>query len=270
MYLYDELELTKLNSMTKYPSIMTYHVLDKQGALTEDRNVVFDPDEEIILTEKIDGTNARIIFAFDVELDDWRYLIGSREQLLYAEGDLLGDPMMDIAKIVKPVAQELKSRYYRGMKTDLGPTVYYGEVYGGKIQAGGNYSSNKNHLGFRFFDCATIPSEVEEHLIKCTGQEIALWRDQGGQQFDSELFLAELNELESANLTPRIKGTLGSNFPVTLLDTYNWLYDTLPHSLAKLDESAGGHPEGIVVRNHDRSKIAKIRYHDYKKALKIK
>lgn len=51
--------LSYLNSMTKYPSIPTYHKLNEKGILTAERNVIFD--EPVFATEKIDGTNARIL-----------------------------------------------------------------------------------------------------------------------------------------------------------------------------------------------------------------
>lgn len=52
-------DLQRLNSLTKYPSIPTYHTLDpKDGCLVAEA-VRFDGD--VIATEKIDGTNARLI-----------------------------------------------------------------------------------------------------------------------------------------------------------------------------------------------------------------
>src|ERR1051326_571600 len=55
--------LARLNSATQYPSILTYHALGERGRLTEDRTTDFstvNPDD-VEVTEKIDGTNARII-----------------------------------------------------------------------------------------------------------------------------------------------------------------------------------------------------------------
>jgi hypothetical protein len=56
-------ELRKLNSATQYPSILTYHVLGQRGRLTEARTADFRDEArtDVIVTEKIDGTNARII-----------------------------------------------------------------------------------------------------------------------------------------------------------------------------------------------------------------
>ena len=64
-------DLRLLNSLTKYPSIPTYHTLDpRDGGLT-DPATVFSGD--VIATEKVDGTNSRLVL-----LPDGSYLIGSR------------------------------------------------------------------------------------------------------------------------------------------------------------------------------------------------
>ncbi len=71
--------------MTKYPSIPTYHALDPRNGGLLDETVPFTGT--VLATEKVDGTNARI-----VQLPDGGYLLGSREELLYAKGDLIGNP----------------------------------------------------------------------------------------------------------------------------------------------------------------------------------
>src|SRR5438034_7509139 len=54
------IDLGKLNSMTKYPSILTYHALGDKGVLQETVQIPFEG--RIIGTEKVDYTNARLIF----------------------------------------------------------------------------------------------------------------------------------------------------------------------------------------------------------------
>jgi hypothetical protein len=75
-----DLNLRRLNSATKYPSIPTYHRLGEKGRLQEDVLTPFplDPSTEYEITEKIDGTNTRIVLAPSSE----EYLIGSREEWL--------------------------------------------------------------------------------------------------------------------------------------------------------------------------------------------
>jgi hypothetical protein len=52
-------DLTALNSLTKYPSIPTYHTLDSGNGGLLDETVPFSG--EVIGSEKVDGTNSRII-----------------------------------------------------------------------------------------------------------------------------------------------------------------------------------------------------------------
>ena len=56
-------DLGKLNSMTKYPSILTYHTLGDKGVLRETVQVPFAG--RVLGTEKVDGTNCRLIFCPD-------------------------------------------------------------------------------------------------------------------------------------------------------------------------------------------------------------
>src|SRR5262245_22884963 len=93
-------DLAKLNSLTKYPSILTYHTLDpRNGGLLEEVTAFVGT---VIGTEKVDGTNSRVIC-----LPDGCYLLGSREELLYAKGDLIGNPSLGIVDGLKETAEGL-------------------------------------------------------------------------------------------------------------------------------------------------------------------
>ena len=74
-------DLQKLNSMTKYPSILTYHKLGERGRLLDEVQIPL-AGLTIYATEKIDGTNSRIIIC-----PDGTFIVGSREDLLWAQGD---------------------------------------------------------------------------------------------------------------------------------------------------------------------------------------
>lgn len=71
----------KINTLTKYPSILTLHKLGEKGRLTNELTTPVE-GEIMYATEKIDGTNVRII-CYGTE-----YLIGSREFILHHCGDL--------------------------------------------------------------------------------------------------------------------------------------------------------------------------------------
>lgn len=76
-----QVDLGKLNSMTKYPSILTYHALGDKGVLQDAVQIPFE--RRIIGTEKVDGTNTRLVFCPDQSV-----IVGSREDLLWERRDL--------------------------------------------------------------------------------------------------------------------------------------------------------------------------------------
>jgi hypothetical protein len=51
-------------------------------------------------------------------------------------------------------------------------------------------------------------------------------------------------------------------------EVLEWLRCTIPTSHCALDATGLGRPEGLVVRNADRSQIAKIRFEDYERHLR--
>ncbi len=235
------MELDKINSMTKYPSILTYHAMGAKGILKNEVQIPFD--EPALLTEKIDGVNGRIIV-----FPDGRYIIGSRDELLYAKGDLIGNPQLGIIETLKPVAERLASC------DEI--TVYYLEVYGGRAGNNSKQYSKKGTMGCRLFDVATIPDA--DTVLGMSVEKIASWRDHGGQKFWSE------NELDQLDLpkTPRL-GV--GEIPMGLEETYEWMKRVITVTQAPLDDSALGRPEGIVARTMDRSVITKLRFEDYER-----
>lgn len=94
-------DLRAINSLTKYPSILTYHALGDRGRVSDRVQVDFGTDP-VLVTEKIDGTNARIICR------DGDYLIGSREELLHARGDRVHNPAMGIVDAMRPIADRMR------------------------------------------------------------------------------------------------------------------------------------------------------------------
>ncbi len=246
-------DLRKLNSATQYPSIPTYHVLGQRGRLTEDRNADF-AGVEVLVTEKIDGTNARIIIpprSFGAPL------IGSRTELLHYVGDVISNPAQGI---VDAVAFEAP-----GMQHDLFELdtliVVFGEVYGGKASSGSKNYSPVGAVGFRVFDVAHIPMETLDWDV----ERVASWRDGGGQTF------ADADGLAAAIVTCDLDAvpTLSTTAPPSgVADTHAWLNATISETQARLDETGKGRPEGVVVRTADRSQIAKIRFEDYERTAK--
>ncbi|HJP76115.1 MAG TPA: RNA ligase family protein [Pseudonocardiaceae bacterium] len=246
-------DLTALNSLTKYPSIPTYHALDTANGGLLDETVPFTG--AVIGTEKVDGTNSRII-----SLPDGSYLLGSREELLYARGDLIGNPAQGIVAALRPFADALAP------VDDNEIRVHYVEVYGGKVTAASKQYTGERSVGYRLFDVAVIRDYAE--LMALPPQQLSGWRESGGQPYLSEKDLAAVAERDGLTLTPRLFTIDAAELPVELDKTRAFLAEQLPRTRSALDEGAGGSAEGIVLRTSDRSTVAKARFQDYDRSLK--
>ncbi len=242
-----DFDLRKLNSATKYPSIPTYHAMGERGLLL-DEHISFG-GQEFLATEKVDGTNSRIIL-----MPDGCYLIGSREELLHAKGDLIHNPALGIVDAIKDVAERIQSVF---STPDGIITTVHLETYGGKTTSNAKQYTSRREFGYRMFDL----SEVAVGDTKGELEQISRWREAGGQHFADEDRLFDFVTTAALELTPRI--TPDAELPTPIEATYKWLKRQIPRTLVALDEEAGGRPEGLVVRTRDRSTIAKIRLEDY-------
>lgn len=244
----------RLNSVTKYPSIPTFHTLGDKGVLKEEY-VLFEG--RVIGTEKVDGTNARIILATDGD-----YLIGSREELLYARGDRIGNPALGIVVALKATAERLSQTH----RPTANLTIFFVEVFGGKITKASSAYTGQGCVAFRLFDVATISNP--EEIAGWAPERISGWRESGGQNFLSVDELTSLAEALGLAVVPSVFDGDAVTLPQSLVETAAWLCQQLPSSLAALDSSASRQPEGVVLRTADRAVIAKARFEDYRRTLK--
>jgi hypothetical protein len=245
--------LRALNSMTKYPSIPTYHALDpSNGSLTDS---VTEFSGTVIGTEKVDGTNSRII-----TLPDGSYLIGSREELLYARGDLIGNPALGIVDALREVAEQLR------MPSGHAIHVHYLEVYGGKIGGQARQYSNGRDVAVRLFDIAVIDEHPE--ILGWPSERISGWREGGGQPYLPAIDLAHWAREDGLALVPHLFEMDAAELPVEVAKTHDWLAEHLPATRVAIAGAQPGRAEGIVLRAQDRSVIAKARFQDYERTLK--
>ena len=247
-----EYGIEKLNTLTKYPSILTYHVLGEKGSLRE--SLVEDKtfgNEKVYVTEKIDGTNCRIVFL------NGDYVIGSRENLLFAKGDRFGDPALNIVNTIKMFADRI-CRLYQFNDGKL--HVFYGETYGGNVtSASKQYTSDKTYA-FRLFDCTVMLDETIHDIMSADISQISSWREHNWDRFcnvDDVKFASNAIDVETV---PYIETIEGSAMPTTLKGMYDWLQQ---FSKTRAGINNNGMAEGVVVRNYDRSLIRKIRFEDY-------
>ncbi len=245
-----------LNSLTKYPSIPTYHALGKHRTLLPE--TIDFGGEPLYASEKIDGTNTRIIL-----LPKRKYVVGSREELLYAKGDFLFDNTLDIVDAAKDLAERLLEQWCKAVDKVEDVTkksckflkVYYLETYGGRMPESMNYTGSRK-VGHQLFDICNIDiGNLEMRIESMSG-----WRERGGQAYFSHTMLVNEAARLELPLAPRI---VIDAIPTDIKETYDWMSGVIPTSLAALDAEANQRPEGLVVRNHSRSKIAKLRFQDY-------
>jgi RNA ligase len=245
--------LARLNSATKYPSIETYHALDPADGKLFDQSPAHFWEGQVLLTEKVDGANGRVVVTPD---GDW--FIGSREELLYAKGDRIENPNLGIVPALLPLAPTLLgSRPYI--------RVYFLEVYGKGIGGAHKQYTRSGRTGYRLFDAAQLPLEI----LDGTREHISSWRQHGGQYFFSEEQLtATAASHGGIPLVPRLGTVDAAELPGTLAGMYEFLKERLPETRVALDEELTGRAEGIVLRDLDRTQIAKAKFRDYERALR--
>lgn len=241
----------KINTLTKYSSILTLHQLGEKGRLKNELTTPIQ-GEKMYATEKIDGTNARII-CYGSE-----YLIGAREFILHHSQDLY----FDNAQFIVEGLKELKIKIPQTNKL----TVIYGEFYGGKTSANSKwYGQDKN--GFRVFDIVVYN---DLSILDLTQQEISKWREREtengiayGQNFLTRSQMeSQFSEFE---FVPLVEFELGDMSHQVVLDN---LKKFMPTTNVALSENALNKSEGVVLRNDNRSKIVKVRFEDYERTLR--
>lgn len=248
-----DVDLRAVNRATKYPSILTYHALGERGRLREEVLVPFD-DEPVVATEKIDGTNARIVL-----FPGGGYLIGSREELLHARGDLIHNPALGIVDATRAVAERVAEVHTRPDRV----LVVFGEVYGGKTTAARAYGTA---VGFRIFDAVAFAVDALRERVADPPEALTRWREAGGQPFVDEAALQRLAAAIDVPVTPRLPATPP---PRDVRGAFAWLSALLPgETLAPLAGDRSGRPEGIVLRTADRRKVTKLRFEDYERTLR--
>lgn len=259
--------LPKADTMTKYPSIPTYHERNAAGMLMDENPVIFS--DRVIATEKVDGTNVRITL-----WPDGGWLIGSRDRWLAASGDLIWNPELGIVEHVRALATSLATAAtdpwaVLGLPRNC-PVALYLELYGGKIgQAAGKYRGRDTaRLGFRLFDIAAFPAWTRQMTWPI--ERLAAERDAGAVHvFATERDLTRFSAEMVIPLTPRLFSGYGADLPTDLEGTALMLDSWKTTRVGLLDgPPPADSSEGIVLRTPDRSEIAKVRREDYGRTLR--
>lgn len=254
-------EQRKLNTITKYPSILTYHELGKKGTVTEaltPQKHILSSDEILQGTEKIDGTNARIVICGQ------DYLIGTREEFIYAKGDRIKNDKESILVNCIDVAERIISNN----NSDNKLLVIYGENYGKNI--GRNYKNySSKETAFRVFDMWSMAIEKVEELLNIDLEKLSTWRENGNQPYFEIEDLEDYCELYGLEKVPVLFSIKQKDLPIGIKDMYDFLTQ-FTSTKVSLDLNLSGKSEGFVIRNSNRTYIKKIRFEEYQKTLNIR
>ena len=253
-------EQRKLNTITKYPSILTYHELGKKGTVIEELTSQYyecSDDEELEGTEKVDGTGSRIIICGQ------DYLIGTREEFIYAKGDRIKNDQLNILKNCIPIAERLVSENHFDNNELL---AIYGETYGENI--GRNYKNyGTKESSFKVFDMWSLEVDKIKELLNIDLEKLATWREHGNQPYFAIDKLKQYCKELGLEKTPVLFSIKKKELPTSIEDMYRFL-SQFKDTRVGLD--CTGKSEGFVVRSSDRKYIKKIRFEEYEKTLKIR
>lgn len=254
--------------MTKYPEIKTYHKMGDKGRLQPELSIDLAPDKTYYVSEKIDGTNTRMIFIVeqgDCHID---WFIGSREELFTAKDDRIYNPNLDVVdnllETTKSIADKIFCR-----PNDFPDGVYtiYSELYGGKLPATKQYTAFKEYA-IRVFDIAYMSINKFHELSELPRDQIAIWRQNKGQTFIGTTYLDEICNFLGLTHVPFLDAINGHELPIDIQGTYKFLQSYLK-SKAGINYE-GGMSEGVVIRSVGRKHIVKLRFEDYERTLGIR
>ena len=255
----------RLNSLTKYPSIPTFHEVDAKTGMLDGSKPVDFGGQLVSVTEKIDGTNARIIV-----FPNKRFVIGSRENLLACNRDWILNPEFGIVKELWDTASDLASQ---ASLEDLFVRVYFFEVYGGRVgQEWKSYNKSGETFGHRMFDVIELSDELTTELMSQPREHIASWRQHGGQPFVGWDRMLEIAQEANLQRVPTIEHRI---------DPRGIAFDGLQHTLttlegwfpggseAVLESGAQNRPEGVVFKSLNNPRVtAKLRFQDYRGTIR--
>ncbi|MFI6813229.1 RNA ligase family protein [Nonomuraea sp. NPDC050328] len=248
--------LRALDSATKYPSIPTYHPIEMsargKGRLLEDNPISFTGTAYAY--EKVDGSNARIV----VLPENSGWLIGSRDEILTAQGDLVVNPSLRIVEALAEIAGRIENRQSGCILTA------YLEVYGDRrTPAWASYGDGKE-VATRLFDVSYVPVDVLDRPV----EDIASWRDHGGQDWLEDDAVTKYADRHALARVPLLFEIPGSELPRTIDDAYELLQ---PYKTTRARISGPpGQAEGIVLTSRDRRTRAKLRFKDYERTLRLR
>ena len=261
----------KINSLTEYPSILTYHKLGDKGSLLNElyEENRFKKDDILEITEKIDGTNMRLILTND------DYLVATRSKIIHAKNDrIITDPNVNV---VVDSCDYLIKTFANDTTSDC-VLIVFGEAYGYNICEGSNvYCSIDNITSrkFRVFDVRCIPCIEFEKLLEKDIQDISRWKSYSNEYWYDYNVLDAFCEQFQLERTPVLTRINEKDLPTGFDATYKWMkqFSNSQAVIGIPDDEVDyspkfGKSEGVVIRNLDRSVVSKLRFEDCERTIR--
>ncbi|GAA2321281.1 hypothetical protein GCM10010149_87860 [Nonomuraea roseoviolacea subsp. roseoviolacea] len=255
MFITSELR-NKLNSLTKYPKIPTYHQRDSKGLLVDGAlNVEYRSTDRVHITEKFDGENTRITL-----LPTGEYMIGSREEWLTISGDRLYNEKDGLVDAVRPYADSVPQVPLFTSTTVI--TTFYVEVYGHRATNAWKNYGDGSVPGVRLFDVAQVPIDM---LFDMEIEEIAAWRENADHDgiWASTPDLYQIANLCGFTAATVLDSVMAADLPKDIDGMRDFLYQW-PLTTGAISGTPG-RSEGIVINDFWRKNLAKVKFKDYDK-----
>ena len=235
--------IQKLDLLSRYPRIPSYHKKTAKGLLTEVVSVELLETEKYYVTELISGSHVRVIISGN------DYIIGDRISLLYAKGDRLG---YSNRLITNPVMESLRGLHLNSESIFVLNFI----VYGAPGLEGSERYSEDGSIGFRLHDVEEMRLSNFEFPLD---ELMALsWDDR-----DGFLGVTDLKKFAKDNkfvLVPALRTLGGKAFPIDRISGLKFLQK---FPMTKVGLNTKGSPKGIVVRSEERDSAFKMIVDDY-------
>jgi len=181
--------MDQLNGMTKYPSIYPIHLREMKGKkmLMIDKKVHNLRSKDFFITEKIDGTNIRIIIDKKNNV-----VIGGRNDLLAYSKDILVQNKNNVIDVLNEYLtwSNIRELQESSIFNKIDLLVLYGELFGEGIQKKGKFYGKKN---FRLFAARSFNEEKVNTILRIKRKNWHFLRRQNS--FNPFLNFASVNNI---------------------------------------------------------------------------
>lgn len=236
--------IDRLNILTQYPEIQDYYCVPNNDESTTSDKKDLKNEFSVYITEKIEGTHARIVVFTNEDGYLADFFIGDKDSLIFAKGDRTAVDQHQIIPYCIDVIDAIRNKEFQSQKAAFEPDSMY--VFYGQIPTVNNRTGSKR-LDFRIFDILT--AQIDDVLVMLNqsvdSPQFIKWKSDNNKNFlrfpSMRIFLFTLG-LAPVKFINQIFGK----------DLSKMLKD-LKHEFSK-----NGEPKAVILRNETRTIIKKV------------